>query len=164
MSTSDLYVVNQKSTTWLAAFRNGWGSAPAAWDYLGKKYFGESYHSMDSKELRKVWDLFGDTSLPGDERIVLAVTFDHAYIPLAHLKDVGEACITFHAKSYNGEQVNHWAEIGQSLIGLQGKHFSRFARGVALSCTSVSDMWGWPSDEQLAKAWSIFKDDEALAA
>jgi hypothetical protein len=166
MSSSDLYVLNQKSTTWLASFRNGWGSAPAAWDYLGKKYFPGTYHSMLDTELRKVWELFSDTSLPGDERIVLALTFDRSYIPTAHLKGVGEACITFGTKSDDHERVNNWTEIGHTLINMHGRRFSRFARGVALSCTSVSDPWCEPTDDQLSRAWSIFReaDDTPVAA
>jgi len=159
MSSSDLYVLNQHSTTWLASFRNGWGSAPAAWGWLGAKYVPDKpVYTMDREYNRKVWDLTGDPRLTLDEKIVLMFTFDGVYVPLQHVKDVGEACISFYEKSYDGERANNWGDIGQFLLSIAGKKFNRFARGVCLSCTSVSDPWSdWNSDTP-QKTWSMFSE------
>lgn len=162
MSTSDLYILNKKSTTHFREFRNGWGSAPLAWDFIGEKYIPEKpVYSMDSEYLRRVWALAGDTRLEACERIVMMMTFDRAFVPRDRLKEAGEACQDFGRMSSRSagyhDRVNHWHDIGSALIEMSNAKLTRHARGAALSCTSVSDMWGWPEDDQLSRAWPIFK-------
>lgn len=160
MSTSDLYVLNKVSTTHFAEFWNGWGSAPVVWRYIGEKYVTDKpqYWEMDDKTLKQIWALASDPKLEVDERVVLMMTFDHSFVPIKHLKEVGEACITFHSRVRDTDRVNHWADIGEALIRLSAKRHSRFARGAVLSCTSVNDIWCQPGDEQIAKAWPICKE------
>lgn len=159
MSSSDLYVLNKRSTTWLAGFRNGWGSGPVAWDWIGERYIAEKpIYSGDRRYLEKVWALHSDKRLSADERIVLLMTFDRAYVPLDKCKEAGDSCVTFWERSHNGERVNNWGDIGQFLLSVAGKKFNRFARGVCLSCTSVSDVWCEASQDQINGAWSIFDE------
>lgn len=159
MSTSDLYILNQKSTTHLAEFQNGWGSAPRCWDYLAGKYLGQSGSAvMFGGDLTKrVWALARDERVSAEERLALMLTFDGAYIPIKHLEEAGVACEKFGEMCENGQTVNHWPAFGAALRKEASKKHSRHARGVCLSCTSVSDPWGHADETALAKAWSIFK-------
>lgn len=152
MSTSDLYILNRKSTTHFAEFRNGWGSGPACWDYLAAKY---GVHSTLSN-MQPVWDLASDKRLAHHERVALMMTFDRAFVPLQNLKDAAESCERFGQESAMGGRVNHWSAFGSALREADKKRHSRFARGVCLSCTSVSDNWQWGSDWP-DRAWSIYE-------
>ena len=163
MSTSDLYILNGKSTRHLAEFRNGWGSAPMAWDYLAEKYIPEKpAYSLAESHLEKVWKLAEDDRLEPFERCVLMMTFDRSYVPVANLKDAAEACEMFGKACENGKHVNHWVAIGAALREAAGMRFSRHTRGVALSCTSVNDCWAWPSEKWLTEAWPIFEAAQPL--
>ena len=157
MSTSDLYWLNAKSTTWVAEFRNGWGSGPAVWDYLGLKYIEElPAYSMADSHLKKVWALATDPRLEPCERLALYMSFDKAFVPVASLLKAGELAIEFWDLSLNGSQVNHWRAIGEALLELTKQPIDRRRRGVVLNCTSVADLWGQPSKAYLAEAWPIF--------
>jgi hypothetical protein len=174
MSTSDLYILNRKSTTHCAEFRNGWGSGPCIWDHLASKYFPDvNFSDYDRKDYvghdrknRMVWDLASDKRVTGEERAVLMISFDKAYVPKSHLKEAGEACVAAHGMIeahgfWNG--VNHWKAIGEALIGLSKRKLHWQARGVVLNCTSVQDMWIQPSRDYLANAWPIFEENPTPA-
>lgn len=161
MSSSDLYVLNGKSTTHLATFRNGWGSAPIVWDYLAYKYIAEKpAYSMASDHLERIWALASDQRLSHAERVVLMMTFDRAYVPVEQLVDAADACAVVGAAVENGRQANHWPAISEALRAAASMNLGRHARGVCLSCTSVSDAWCSPSPEQITKAWSIYAEVE----
>lgn len=128
-----------------------------AWDYLGKKYVGETpKYSLDHSHLNKVWALYKDTRLQHHERIVLMMTFDKAYVPIDNLEDAAECCERFGLECENGTHVNHWRAIGKALKSATSLRFNRFARGIALSPTSVNDMWC--GDEWVDSAWSIYDE------
>lgn len=155
MSTSDLYVLNQKSTTHLASFRNGWGSGPMCWDHLATKYLGEAVGMFG--DMRRVWNLAGDDRLADHEKIAMMMTFDRAYVPLDRLTDAAEACEKFGLECEDGARVNHWPAFAKALREAAQQKFNRHARGVCLACTSVSDMWVEPSADYLSNAWSIYE-------
>ncbi len=159
MSTSDLYLLNGKSTRHIAEFRNGWGSAPLAWDHLGHKYVdGFRPYSMDPAMLRKVWALADDPRIQHHEGVVLRMTFDKSFVGIADLADAAECCRKFGKECSGADRVNHWHSIGDALADEAQKRHGRHARGVALSSTSVSDPWLQPDEEWLDGAWSIYAD------
>lgn len=169
MSTSDLYIINHKSTTWVAEYRNGWGSAPICWDFLAEKYFPDvnftdfnrpNYVGFDRK-WKMVWGLASDTQVSDEERMALMFTFDNAYVPVKHLKEAGEALKKFYGlcRDWSEGKVNHWDAIGDELIRLSGRKLHYQARGVGLSRTSVNDIWSGDNPDSLEKAWSIFTTD-----
>ncbi len=161
MSTTDLYILNAKSTRHIAEFRNGWGSSPLAWDYLGGKYINEKpVYSLSPLYLKKVWALADDARLEECEKVALMMTFDRAFIPMAYLGHAGNCCIKFGEMCDNPERTNHWSAIGAAMIAEAAKKHTRHARGVAMSGTSVSDMWGWASADQLARAWPIYGEGQ----
>jgi hypothetical protein len=161
MSSSDLYVLNQKSVTHIAEFRNGWGSAPVVWEYLGEKYVPEKpiYAMGDDGYMRKVWALSRDERLLECERVALVMTFDWAYVPFANLTYMADKCEEFFALSNDNRRENHWASIGASLRLEAGKKHHRHARGICISCTSVNDIWQHTSEtgRGFPDAWPIFK-------
>ncbi|MDF1685313.1 MAG: hypothetical protein P1U50_00875 [Parvibaculaceae bacterium] len=153
MSTSDLYILNKKSTTHLAEFSNGWGSGPRCWDHLAEKYLGRGF---SFPYLDAVMTLSLGERLLQHEKIALMTTFDWAYIPLGNLSEAADACEKFGVECENGVSVNHWPEIGMSIRKAGAIKHNRHARGVCLSCTSVSDIWCQISPDQAAKAWPIY--------
>ena len=162
MSTSDLYIINQKSVKHFAEFRNGWGSAPKCWNYLAQKYLpsGEKYSMFNDAMNRRIWSLGSDPRVATEDRIALLMTLDNAFVPLGKLREAGEACIKFGANCEDGQTVNHWPAFGEALLRAASEKLSRHARGIGLSCTSVSDPWSDASGDTLAKAWSIFASEE----
>lgn len=176
MSTSDLYILNGKSTRWVAEFHNGWGSGPCIWDHLASKYFPDvnftDFNRADyvgwERKNRMVWDLAGDERVTKEERTALMLTFDRSYVPTAYLKVAGEACVAADRMiSDHGfwKGVNHWKAIGEKLIELSELKLHRQARGVVLNCTSVNDVWIQASADYLEGAWPIFGDaSERVAA
>lgn len=144
MSTSDLYILNGKSTTHLAEFRNGWGSGPRCWDHLSVKYLGSKFNMFDPQP---TWDLAGSDKLAEHERIALMMTFDRSYVPIPCLREAAEACELFGAECEDGQMVNHWPAIAEALHSASKLRHNRHARGVVLNCTSVSDMWIDPSSD-----------------
>lgn len=156
MSTSDIYLLNKVSTTHFAEFQNGWGSAPVCWDYLGTKYIEEEpTYSMDMAYMKKVWALASDKGVPIEDRVCLMMTFDNAYVPVKALKDAAEACHLF-AEKIKPDVVNHWRAFGDSLLEVGELRLSRHVRGVALSCTSVNDVWQNRGKNDFDNVWSIF--------
>ena len=156
MSTSDIYILNGKSTTHLAEFRNGWGSGPRCWDYLAEKYLGRE-GSAGFADMQPVWDLARGDRLTHHERVALMMTFDWAYVPLNNLSDAADACEKFGAECEDGRSANHWPEFGAAIREASAMKHNRHARGICLACTSVSDIWCDISAEQAAKAWSIYQ-------
>lgn len=156
VSTSDLYIIYGKSVSHLAEFRNGYGSAPICWDYIGGKYLPEKpAYSMDHNYLKKVWALADSGRLTEDERTCMMMTFDRSFLQLADLKGAAIACEVFGKKVEDGRRENHWPAFAEALRDAATMKHNRHARGVALSCTSVCDPWGSENPEQLANAWPI---------
>ena len=157
MSTSDLYILNKKSTTHLAEFQNGWGSAPFCWMQLSVKYLGKEFNLLNPTP---TWKLAGQGRLQRFELIVLKMTFDRAYIPLANLSEAGAACIEFGTSTdiTHKKMVNHWPAIGRTLQKASKRKYRPHVRGVSLSCTSVADCWGANVQDWIEGAWSYFEE------
>jgi hypothetical protein len=169
MSTSDLYILNRKSTRRVARFLNGWGSGPCIWDHLASKYlpqfnftdFDRDDYVGHDRKYAMVWELHDE--ITEAELVALQMTFDRAFVPIDDLMTAGEACIAAHGMIeahgfWTG--VNHWQNIGNKLIELADHKFHPQARGIALSCTSVSDPWLVPRADFLDNAWPIFEDED----
>lgn len=158
MSTSDLYILNKRTTRHVAEFRNGYGSGPRAWDHLSDKYIAEKpVYSLNPDHMNKVWALATDPRVELYERVVLMMTFERSYVPLSHLEEAANACERFGVECEDNLSVNHWPEIGAELWRVSTMKHSRFTRGVCLSCTSVMDCWLRPVQDWAEGAWSIYK-------
>lgn len=163
MSSTNVYALNGKSTTHLRSFRNGWGSAPVLWDYLGEKYLGwtNGMPMFNKPALQKLWDLSRDSRVTVEERICHRLTFDYAYVPLEHLGLVGDACYSVYAampEKFKGDRVNHWYNIGSLFTQLAERKFHHRCRGVCMAPTSVEDHWCNPDPEWVKDAWPILKE------
>lgn len=169
MSTTDLYILNRKSTRWVAEFRNGWGSGPCIWDHLASKYltqfnftdFNRADYIGHDRKYAMVWKLHDE--ITSAEQVAMQMTFDRAFVPIDYLEAAGKACIEAHELiEAHGfwKGVNHWRDIGSKLIELADHKFHPQARGIVLSCTSVSDPWQVPRADFLSDAWPIFEEED----
>lgn len=77
MSYSTLWKIHKTKVISHQEFRNGWGSAPALWDYLAETHLGEKPSMFNQQQMRRVWDLFDNPTVPIHRRIALGFTFDH---------------------------------------------------------------------------------------
>lgn len=164
MSTSDLYLLFGKSVRHWSEHRNGWGSAPIVWDYLGAKFIPEKpIYTMAEGHLKKVWALHKDERLAPCERAALLFTFDNAYVPTAHLKTVAcwfdEFAKLLAAEPDMSGRANHWAAFAEQFREIAGSKRASDPRmrGVCISCTSVNDVWSYRNS--FGKEWPITEDD-----
>ncbi len=156
MSYTIVNILNRKSVRAFREFDNSWGSGPAAWDWLWRRYMGGDPRWIYSRQdAARLWDLLKLSETEKHHKIVLTLTYDHCYTPIADLAEVAEACIKFHEDSDDGQWVNHWGAIGSAFKELSGFKFHQAARGVCLSQTSSGDLWR-ESDELLFTAFPVF--------
>lgn len=156
MSFTIVNILNQKSVRAFRTFANSWGSGPAAWNWLWRKYIGGDPRWIYSEQdAARLWDLLEMPEMETHHKIVLTLTYDHCYTPIADLKEVAEACIKFHADSDTGEWVNHWGSIGSVFNELSLTKFHHAARGVCLSQVSSGDLWR-ESEELIFDAFPVF--------
>ena len=151
--------MNEKSVAGIDEYGNGWLSGPVLWDYLSEKYLGgKPTYSLDKDHMDRVWKLAYDQNVEDDDRIALIMTFDYAYVGWDNLARAAEACAYVHLEITKNDvnRGSNWSRFAETLLQLsEQKRPTRFARGVALSCTSVSDPWEFPSKETFERAWEI---------
>lgn len=144
MSTSNLYLVYKTKVREVAEFRNGHGSAPPLWGWLGMNFLGWERNSdwLFSKDMRPLWNLAKDDRVPEWARICLAMTLDRAIITVEHQQVAANACLKCHevidAWPEWANCVNHWKAIGEAIATVK---IPKRSAGLGLSCTSVSDVW-----------------------
>jgi hypothetical protein len=155
MSYSTLYAVFRTKASALEEYTNGWGTGPLVWGYLNEKFLSRERHEWGGgNNDGKLWGLATDPRVDLALRACLAMTFDYAVVPRAHLKEMGELLqkggeiLAAHTPGY----VNHFPQIGKNMTSL--KLDSR-AVGVGLNCTSVGDIWSeWvPARKQAFDVW-----------
>jgi hypothetical protein len=154
MSTSDIYLLFGKSVRHWSEHRNGWGSAPICWDYLGEKYI-PGYNPLRWSD---VWPLNASGKLSEAERAALLFTLDDAFIPTRDLAWVAARFVEFadmteKAPNMSG-RANHWRSFADSIRRAMSVKDKRL-RGVCVSCTSVNDIWSMRHPNDFAKAWPI---------
>lgn len=145
MSYSTIYQVFRTKSSPICEYRNAWGTGPAIWNYLSKKYLGLDGWSPFLEGDGGLWALARDERVPLALRACHAITFDYALTPRDKLKEMGALVAEGGRMIEDGAHVNHFAAIGSHLAELK---LDRRAKGVGLNCTSVSDTWG-----QEAKYW-----------
>jgi hypothetical protein len=157
MSTSDIYLLFGKSARHWSEHRNGWGSAPLCWDYLGEKYI-PGYNPLRWSE---VWPLNADDRLSQAEKVALLFTLDDAYVPLRDVPQVADWFTEFadltEADPKFSNRANHWRAFAESLRRAASVKDKRL-RGVCVSCTSVNDTWSMRRPDDFEKAWPITCD------
>jgi hypothetical protein len=88
------------------------------WNFIAKKYFGDSISSLirdESEEL--IWNIINYNHMPIDEKILLASTFDGAYLHVSNLPDFALAVQTLSERGMVGnfeEHVQSIADIFES--------------------------------------------------
>jgi hypothetical protein len=152
-----------KSARHWSEHRNGWGSAPLCWDYLGEKYI-PNYNPLKWPE---VWPLNADQRLSEAERAALLFTLDDAYIPVRDLQTAANWFDEFaEATEADPElrgRANHWRAFAASIRKAMLVKDKRL-RGVCVSCTSVNNTWSMRRPEEFAKAWPITDTSPEVSA
>lgn len=136
MSYSTLYQVFKTTVRPVAEYRNGHGTGPAIWGelregYLGQKRFG--YGQNDDW----LWALARTKLVPLSLRACHVITFDYALIKPEHAQVMAEL-IAEGGAMLSREYVNHFPAIAEDIASHK---FDRRALGLAINCTSVSDLW-----------------------
>jgi hypothetical protein len=78
------------------------------WNFIAKKYFGDSVSSIildESEEL--IWNIINYSHMPIDEKILLASTFDGAYLHVRNLPDFALAIQTLSERGMVGNFEEH---------------------------------------------------------
>jgi hypothetical protein len=114
MSTTTLLALEVGSSCReLKSFKNASGFADYVWTELCKSYLGASDKDYIYNGLtEKLWPYFKDTQKPYFERIVLAITYDRAFICKDDYSEAAR-CIRQFLSKYppNPSHSNHWADI-----------------------------------------------------
>jgi len=154
MSTGDLYYVYKNQTRHIVEFRNGWGTAPALWGHLCENilHIDSSSWITGGEDQRKLWDLAIDPNVSKEFRLVHAFTFDRAICPLERREELALECESVYRQIVlkHPNHINHWNSIAVALKVIKPP---KKAKGIGLSCTSVSDPWiDWKGGD----TWDIF--------
>lgn len=83
MSCTELYFVDQAGDVWLhSEYRNSFRGAMLVWTSMSERYLGHEpeYDHGLMNAMRPVWDLFQNTHVPVEMRIVLGTTFDKVMV------------------------------------------------------------------------------------
>ena len=141
MSTSDLYLIFKTKVSHLSTYQNGWGSAPALWEYFSQKYFKQPFSFTDTQLQNNVWNLVDNPSIPYGERLCMFLTLDKSIITKSKWEETGSAAIDIHKKIIKETHWtwSHWESIGQNLILLSKSKTDHRLVGIGLSCTSIND-------------------------
>lgn len=96
----------------LGGLRNAWGSAPAVWGALGKRYL-DSEGAVFHRNGADIWALAKRQDIPRSTRAVLVMTFDKAIIMR---KDYAQAADDIEDAIHQlGMAKSHWPRIADLL-------------------------------------------------
>jgi len=169
MSRSTLIEVFQSKANWELELSNSHGTAPLMWDFFYEKYCwnGDGWRQdiygqggattflrpfaiyMDSKQLSAAFAKLSDFSVPLHHRAGLFLTADRVILRTEDLEKLVEpfAILAHEMRGYSKPGFsNHWGAIADYVKAKAQKHDPRML-GIALNCTSVSDVWDdYPDD------------------
>lgn len=158
MSYTVVNILNQKSVTEFEEFANGFGAGPAVWRWLWEKYIGGEPRWITSDQgMKQIWGLLTEDKTDRHDKIVLTLTYDRCFVPIADLNEVSDACFLFHEQSYTGEWVNHWQKIGLAYQKMAKVKLNRFARGACITQTSAGDLWREGDPTMYERAFGVFE-------
>lgn len=127
----------------LEELHNAFGTAPPIWNYMCIKYLGmtDGLWLMNSD---KLWPLWKRADIPKNERAVLMMTYDMAYVTK---KDYSRAASDIRKWLLNqiGKYTNHWPRIATIFES------NPDVPAIGLYCTSVSEdpfIGEWDEDKE----------------
>jgi hypothetical protein len=152
----------------IEVLRNSWGTAPIVWDAMFKAYV-PSKHEYDSWLMDRdgrLWAMYDRQDIPLNHRVVLALTFDRAYVLKKDYARAAADLRKFFADFPLAEDrgVNHWPHI-IALFESDPAH-----PAIGFYWTSVSeDPFEGPWNEEReehdqpdwAKCWSLYDEVDA---
>lgn len=94
---------------------NSWGSAPVVWDAVANRYLGKNYSDlMAYGDMKELWPLWKDPTIPIEIRAVLMMTYDRLYVAK---KDYARAArdIRYFLRAFPPKSgwANHWPWIAE---------------------------------------------------
>jgi hypothetical protein len=162
VSSTVLYVLNQKSVSPFASFKNSAGTGPAAYDNILEKYMGPDLPDVFERG-NHIDALIAGKRVDALEMFALLFLSERSYVPIDKLFMAGEMCEEFGGRIprhiTRPHYINHWPSIGQSLKEMAAANLSRHAVGACLTSTTVCDEWQ-NSKGLSANAWPILKSDK----
>lgn len=182
MSRSTLLEVYKTKAVRALELHNSWGTGPVMWDFFYEKHcwdgegWGQAIYGqggatsfcrpyaiyMDPKNMHEIFAKLTDTSIPFHHRAGLFLTCDRVILRTEDLLKLAEpfALLAVETRGYcKPKFANHWETISQ-FISKKAKDHDPGMLGVALNCTSVSDVWdGYPDKKRISGT-----SDELFAA
>lgn len=117
MSTCSIIVFRGGKADGEEEFKNSWGGSAAVWNALYNMYVkdhAKEYDSWMMGNIKGLWDLAKNKSLPMFERAVLFLTFDNATVAKENFAQIATHLREFSAKHSVAGNVNHlpaWADF-----------------------------------------------------
>lgn len=170
MSRSTLLSVFNTKAVWELELPNSWGTAPLMWDFFYEKHcwngdgwgqgiYGQGgaatfcrphaiYHNP--KNMDEIFAKLGDASIPFHHRAGLFLTCDRVILRTKDLPRLVEpfALLAVEIRGYcKPKCANHWETISQFISKKAKDHDPRML-GIALNCTSVSNVWDYYPDDK----------------
>lgn len=162
MSRSTLLEVFKTKAVWALELSNSWGTAPIMWDFFYEKHcwdgngWDQHLHEGgattflrpfaiygDRKKLHLIFSKLKDFTIPLHHRAGLFLTCDRVILRTEDLPRLVEpfATLAVEMRGYAKPNcANHWGTIADFIAQKAKEHDPRML-GIALNCTSVSDVW-----------------------
>lgn len=86
--------------------KNTWLGAMQVWDILGKKYCGHGASMVDIEQMKPIWNLVDNKSIPTEERIVLFTTLDRCLVKKEDIPKIVDAFRKFGGNTNLNEQAD----------------------------------------------------------
>ena len=86
--------------------KNSWLGAMAVWEILGKKYCGHGTSMFNISQMKRIWNLVDNKSVPLHERIVLFTTLDKCLFKKEDIPKVVDAFRKFDGNTNLKEQAD----------------------------------------------------------
>ena len=187
MSRSTLLKVFKSNAEWALELSNSWGTGPLIWDFFYEKHcwdgdgWGQNIYGRggattflrpfaiyhDDKNSSEIFKKLGDLQIPLHHRAGLFLTCDRVIIRTQDLLKLVEPfkMLAYEINGYvKPRMANHWGTIADFIEATAKDHDKRML-GVALNCTSVSDVWDDYPDDVGIKGTSLelFEMRESLS-
>jgi hypothetical protein len=157
MSCTEIYaVIENGDVKHHDEIRNAWRGAPAVWNDMGKRYgkMGAGQLMYQPSVAEAVWGLARDKSVPEDERLVMASTFDRVVIMRKDFPRLIDAMEKF-IKKYSDTSIGEQADI------IRKMQDDSSIIGVCWNQTSVnSSPWmRYGTDDEEGRPYNINTDE-----
>lgn len=175
MGRTEIYIVRKRRKRWelYKQIPQATRGAFYFWIWLEEKYLPPfRYHDelrpvsrlsylLDGSKAQEIWDLWKDSRLSSDERLVLFSTFDYNYLPFERIPDMVEAMRAVHLLMEEGSNFGKQADALECLFKER-----KDVQAVAFNGTSVTshtDVIGETFDkDNMSDIWESFLEAKQI--